>query len=792
MKKKLLQQCLVLLSKNKIITTFLIVPILGFGQIQNNLLLDLDFENSLIDSSSQNQATSTFGASGFSSDKWGNANSAMQFSGTSNSGEVRLTNHMGSYKANFPVSFSAWVKINAFESVNSPILTTEDHGSAYSGFWLEVSPTGAVIASFGNGGGVSNANKKTFETSGGLININTWHHISVVFSSANDAVIYVDGFPKTTTATGGATTCYYYMVVGTAGKIGGYVKGTGNRTLNGCVDKVKIWDTTLSQSEIFALHYVDRNNNSTLLFNYNMNNNYIDTSIYHQTSAQLGTCQYEDDKMSYPNSALSISSTSAIEIQEANGNFKTGFPMTFATWLKLDGINPINPIFTNDDNTSSYTGMWIQVLADGTIGVNIGSGSGTNSNARRSYITVSSINADYQWRHLAVVLKAAPGPTQYTAEIYIDGVLQPLGAQSGSGGTLFYNTTSGNWGKLGHYNKGSLGTSVLVGAMDGAMFWNDSLSQTEILNLVNNYHNSCLTLPTINVVSNPTTICAGTAIALTANGAATYVWTGGIANGVTFTPASSETFTVTGTDANNCTNTTAVSVTVNPLPVVTINASTTSVCAGSSVTLSGNGANSYTWANGIIDGVAFTPTLPDTYEVIGTDTNSCADTAFISIPVNALPDVAITTSSNTISVNQTGAAYQWVDCNNGYLPISGATSQSYTATANGDYSVIVTLNGCSDTSTCNTISSVGVNSEVSDNNEINVYPNPASKQITIIKGKMNTYRIDLVDYTGKLVCSGLFVNDKINIDISEYSNGVYFLKCTSDERVLTQKLVVSH
>ena len=42
-----------------------------------------------------------------------------------------------------------------------------------------------------------------------------------------------------------------------------------------------------------------------------------------------------------------------------------------------------------------------------------------------------------------------------------------------------------------------------------------------------------------------------------------------------------------------------------------------------------------------------------------------------------------------------GAAYAWIDCNDNNSLISGATSQTYTATYNGEFAVIVTEGGCS-------------------------------------------------------------------------------------------------
>ena len=93
---------------------------------------------------------------------------------------------------------------------------------------------------------------------------------------------------------------------------------------------------------------------------------------------------------------------------------------------------------------------------------------------------------------------------------------------------------------------------------------------------------------------------------LTGGGANTYVWNNGVTDGVSFVPASANIYTVTGTDGNQCSATATVSVGVNLNPVVTANASASAVCAGNSVTLTGGGANTYVWNNGVTDGVSFT------------------------------------------------------------------------------------------------------------------------------------------------------------------------------------------
>ncbi len=102
-------------------------------------------------------------------------------------------------------------------------------------------------------------------------------------------------------------------------------------------------------------------------------------------------------------------------------------------------------------------------------------------------------------------------------------------------------------------------------------------------------------------------------------------------------------------------------------PNVGISASSYTVCNGQSLTLNGTGANTYTWANGIVNNFAFTPTITSTYSVTGTSTvTGCASTKTLTIPV--VPSVSLTLNTTstlvcgaqTVTLTANGASvYQW-------------------------------------------------------------------------------------------------------------------------------------
>ena len=203
-------------------------------------------------------------------------------------------------------------------------------------------------------------------------------------------------------------------------------------------------------------------------------------------------------------------------------------------------------------------------------------------------------------------------------------------------------------------------------------------------------------LPTVNAGPDQT-VCANTPVTLSGSGASTYTWNNGVSNGIPFTPSSTTTYTVTGTNANGCINTDQAIVTVNAAPTVVANTTTMTACIGSPITLSGSGANAYTWNNGVTNGVAFIPSSTQTYTVTGTNANGCADTDQITISVNTLPTVTANATAtsicagSTVTLNGGGANnYTW---NNGvsngvvFAPTSTAT---YTVTGTNS-------NGCTNT-----------------------------------------------------------------------------------------------
>ncbi|MGQ3012229.1 MAG: DUF7948 domain-containing protein [Flavobacteriales bacterium] len=206
-------------------------------------------------------------------------------------------------------------------------------------------------------------------------------------------------------------------------------------------------------------------------------------------------------------------------------------------------------------------------------------------------------------------------------------------------------------------------------------------------------------------------VCVGGSVTLDGPtiAGATYAWSGPagfssaaedpILTGLTNGNTGSYSLTVT---VNGCTSPATIqTVTVNALPVIGANASAQLVCTGSSVTLTGSGGVSYTWDNGVTNGIPFVPVATALYTVTGTAASGCSSTDTITVTVSATGGInlaiAVSDADTTvcagseITLTASGAtSYLWVH--------NGASTAAVTVnpTTPTVYTVIGSAGVCSD------------------------------------------------------------------------------------------------
>ncbi|NSW45331.1 MAG: gliding motility-associated C-terminal domain-containing protein [Bacteroidales bacterium] len=150
-------------------------------------------------------------------------------------------------------------------------------------------------------------------------------------------------------------------------------------------------------------------------------------------------------------------------------------------------------------------------------------------------------------------------------------------------------------------------------------------------------------LPNVTITAEHP-ICIGDSITLYANGAQTYIWTpiNVTADSISVAPLNTTTYYVLGTDTNNCKNIDSAQVIVNPLPNVFITGEHP-ICFRDSITLYGNGAQTYLWSPNALagDSIEVSPSNTTTFYILGTDSNGCKNIDSAEVVVYPLPNVQI-------------------------------------------------------------------------------------------------------------------------------------------------------
>lgn len=147
-------------------------------------------------------------------------------------------------------------------------------------------------------------------------------------------------------------------------------------------------------------------------------------------------------------------------------------------------------------------------------------------------------------------------------------------------------------------------------------------------------------------------------------------------------------------------------------------------------------------------------------------------------------DTSITQTANTLQVNQTGASYQWINCDTDAI-IPSATNATYTVSSTGDYAVNVTINGCTEKSNCFNVRSL--NEAHSYVTIASLYPNPVKDQLNITLST-DEANLKIYDIDGKLIINESLTSRENTIDTSNLKSGLYFSIIKSRNITNTQKL----
>jgi hypothetical protein len=252
-----------------------------------------------------------------------------------------------------------------------------------------------------------------------------------------------------------------------------------------------------------------------------------------------------------------------------------------------------------------------------------------------------------------------------------------------------------------------------------------------------------------------------------------------------------------------------VTAPVTPAVSIASNDANNTICSGQSITFTATPTNggstpTYQWqvngsnvgtnsatytTTGLTTGAVVTCTMTSSNTCV---TTSTANSSSITVTVNPTPSTPTITQNGVVLTSSSATGNPWYL--NGVL-IPGATGQSYTATANGNYTVVVTSNGCaSSASAASTVSTISV--DENDPYLTVIYPNPTNGNFTVSfnANSSEKYTLRIYNDIGQIVVSEVINNHNgaysKAIELGDKASGVYTLTLTNGKVETTKKIVI--
>lgn len=302
-------------------------------------------------------------------------------------------------------------------------------------------------------------------------------------------------------------------------------------------------------------------------------------------------------------------------------------------------------------------------------------------------------------------------------------------------------------------------------------------------------------LPIVSA-GNDTAYCSGDSVTLTATSTATNILWNNAATTNSITVGVSGTYSVQVADANGCIGHDTVTVAENTLPTVDLG-NDTAICDGDVITLDAdNVGSSYLWDNAVTTQTRDISTA-GTYAVTVTDANGCSNADTVTFTLIPAPSGTIgLTNNGNGSISLTINNPEGVLGNNwdfGDQSANATTSStSHTYTADGTYTITLTLYGQCDTITITetvVIEGLSIGSITADQKLLVLYPNPASNQV-VIENKHNYNLKEVIVYNvlGQVVLQKSATNhNRIELNVNHLPAGLYNAKIVTVQGNVTRK-----
>jgi PKD repeat protein len=541
--------------------------------------------------------------------------------------------------------------------------------------------------------------------------------------------------------------------------------------------------------------------------------------------------------------ANGCASISSVTVSPSNGVTASGSSTATTCGLSngsasVSVTNPSSPTYhwSNNGSTAQITGLTsgsytvtvtnagcsatasVSVAASSAPSLSSTSGATTcgNSNGTASVSVANPVNPSYSWSNsgnTAQITGLSSGT--YTVTVTSNGCTATTSV-SVAGSTPISLTPAATATTCGGIN-GSASVSV-SNPNNPTYLWSNNAATSTISNIgsgaytVTVTNNGCSATASVSVgASSGVALSTSSADAVCAqvNGSAsvsvatpvspTYIWSNG-GTGSSISGLAAGTYTVTVND-NGCSATASVSVGQSAGTLAVSATPTAEPCFGDALataTASASGGSpsyTYSWSNSV-SGPSVTGLTAGIYVVSVTDNNGCSST--YTVRITQPNPIRVVTGTTNISHTQLTGTASIDSVTGGTKPYTiswsnGETGTADTGLAPGTYiATVVDSNGCKTTDTVTIINTVLGIAPIQGGLNFSIYPNPAKTEVVI--DLLNNYAnaaISLKDILGQTLLSQSLTSAQVTLDLTPFTEGVYFIELTQAGKQTVKKLVIS-
>ncbi|MCU0432404.1 MAG: T9SS type A sorting domain-containing protein [Bacteroidia bacterium] len=358
------------------------------------------------------------------------------------------------------------------------------------------------------------------------------------------------------------------------------------------------------------------------------------------------------------------------------------------------------------------------------------------------------------------------------------------------------------------------GTTTLTGSSGGSSQWyyngvalssatinSITVAAPGVYNMIKTNLNGCADSASVGIevisvpnpvvnIGNDTAFC-GSGTLNAGNIGSNYLWSNGDTT-QTATVTSSANINVLVTDSNGCTGSDTANITVNPLPVFSISANTTSC---DTFTIASNATSgSFLWNDNSTGNTLLVNTTGLYYLTI-TDINGCSNTDSTFITIHNSPAVTLTSNSltNVVCADDANVTLIGQPAGGAYTGASVTGNQFDPSVGAGTYTITynyIDSNGCDGVATLNITVNACVGITENTAATLTIMPNPAHGEFAIQIPSANSV-IEITDVLGNVVFAQREINaGLLRVSLADKAAGVYLVRVSNGRETSTARLVI--